>query len=140
MLTNCGLGQQSHPAAAQVVGPAGALITAANGIEVRVPANALSSNVILAVRQLHHDIALDPPYQASGVLVELLPHAQTFDVPVVLTLPCPAADARVLRLDSDEDTTWEIINDVQFADGVAHVTTSRFGYFMVSSATAPTRP
>jgi hypothetical protein len=81
-------GSSGRPVTRVEIGPAGGLVSAANGrIKVQIPAGALTSKVAITIQQI------DPPAAGTiGQVFEVGPTGTTFLQPVVLSLRFAAAD------------------------------------------------
>ncbi len=59
------------------------------------------------------------------------PHGTQFAKPVSVKIPYTGNGAYLLRLDNENDPTWEIVTGVSFAGGVASFDTNRFSILTV---------
>lgn len=64
------------------------------------------------------------------------PHGTTFASPVTITLTGVGDANTVLRLDDDNDTTWEVVNGATFSNGVATFETTSFSLYAAAKLTA----
>ncbi len=94
----------------------------AEGATVAIPAGALTSAVGVTIMPTTDPVAeLPVGLPATGEVFAFLPHGTTFSSPVTVTLPYDpdsGADA-VLRLANESDTSWDIVDDATFVNGVA---------------------
>lgn len=105
---------------------------------VAVPAGALPSATEITVAQSAVDVSPPDGYVMAGPPIAFTPHGLSFSAPVTLTLPYtpPSADEQlaILRLDNEDDTSWEVVEGGAFADGSAAVEVSGFSIYAVAAA------
>lgn len=100
-------------------------------------AGALSSSVTIGVAQVPIPSTLPTGMSAAGNTFAFTPHGTTFLAPVTIRLPYAGSADTVLRLDNEQDTSWEPIEGATFASGVVTFTTSRFSLFIVVNQCQP---
>jgi hypothetical protein len=115
------------------IGPAGGEVST-DGVSVLVPAGALSTQVEIGVAEVAAPVDVPASYVAASPVYEFTPHGQTFSSPVTLTLGYTGSANTVLRLDDDQDTTWEPVAPATFDNGTATVETSTFSYYVVTQS------
>ncbi len=124
-----GCGGETEPG-----GGSGATVIAKDGAEVSVPAGIAPAGVTIAVAKSTATTAAVPAWVGqTGDVYAFTPHGTTFSAPVTLKLPYTGAGDVVLRLDDENDTTWEIVEGATFANGVATVQVSKFSLYLVAS-------
>ena len=103
---------------------------------VDVPAGALSEATKIGVAVSDVDVAPPEGYALVGTPIAFTPHGLSFDVPVTLTLPYSSSSntLAVLRLEDEQDTTWDVVEGGTFADGSATVDVSTFSIYAVAAA------
>lgn len=115
---------------------------------ITVPSGALGAATEIAISKLTSDSVEEPPGASVAVSppIALTPHGQQFLVPVTVQLAYsgPSAGLSLVRLDDEQDTTWEIVPGATFGDGIASFQTTHFSVVEVvsgetgSDAGAPT--
>jgi hypothetical protein len=124
----------------EVTPEAGGTVTL-GGITVDVPPGAVATATEITIRRIDPDTVESLPsgFGAVGPTVALLPHGLTFDVPVTVTLeagPAPAESVRsVLRLNDEDDTSWETLGNVTFATTSATFETTTFSILVPGAFT-----
>jgi ZU5 domain len=107
---------------------------------VEVPKGALPSSVKISVAE--SDVAVDPPagYVLAGPPIAFTPHGTTFDKPVTLTLPYSSSSEQlaVLRLDDEQDKSWEVVDGGTFSHGSGTLAVSSFSIYAVAEENAET--
>ncbi len=106
---------------------------------VDVPKGALSDATKIGVAASDVDVAPPEGYTLVGAPIAFTPHGLSFVVPVTLTLPYSSSSdsLAVLRLEDEQDTTWDVVKGGTFADGSATVDVSTFSIYAVATASAP---
>ncbi len=98
------------------IGPMGGELKLPSGAEVKIPADALTSEEEIEITKLNDgDVAPFPPHlEAAGKPYAFKPHGLVFARPVTITLPfeSEAEAVRPLKLEDQSDTTWQTIVDV----------------------------
>src|SRR5688572_16273139 len=104
-----------------------------------VPSGALEKNTELTVSDLSADeIELLPQTAGEVKLIgfpsKFTPHGLTFDQPVDVELSYPPPDDEdtpvvAMKLDNDQDMTWEIIPGASFESGTASFKIDGFSYY-----------
>lgn len=105
--------------------PAGAL---GQGVEVTIASLDPAATAELPVTSGEIELAAAP--------VAFLPHGLTFDEPVAVSLTYDAnvagsVDLVVMKLDDEEDTTWEVVQGATFEGGRAHFSITSFSVYAV---------
>lgn len=120
------------------IGSKGGVVTAGDA-SVDVPAGALPSAKKIGVAPSEVDVAPPDGYVLAGPPIAFTPHGLSFDVPVTLTLPYTATSAplTVLRLEDEQDTTWEVMKGGKFSKGLATLEVSTFSIYAVAAESAP---
>ena len=105
---------------------------------VDVPKGALGSPVKIAVTP--SEVSVTPPdgYVLAGPAIAFTPYGTTFEKPVTLTLPYSSSSETlaVLRLDDEDDDSWEVIGGGKFAKGLATLDVSSFSIYAVAAESA----
>jgi hypothetical protein len=119
-----------------VIGPGGGVITGEQGVTVAVPAGALASDTTIAATVVDASSLPARPSgtTAAGPFVALTPHGTQFATPVEVTLPYTSASSSltVLRIDDENDTTWQQITGASFDRGIATVEVAHFSILTVA--------
>lgn len=125
-----------------VIGPQGGVVTGEHGVTVTIPTGALASETTIAATLVEASRLPARPagMMAAGPFVALTPHGTQFATPVEVTLPYTSASSSltVLRIDDDNDTTWEQLTDASFTGGTATVSLSRFSILTVAATDTST--
>jgi hypothetical protein len=120
------------------LGNSGGQVVAQNGA-VNVPEGALTGDTQVSVAQVQPQALMAP---LSGLLkavappMAFTPHGTTFAMPVTLSLffTQPATqDMAVVRLDNEQDTSWELVMDTKLDGQAAYVSTTHFSIYGVVS-------
>ena len=134
-----------HPGdiAATKVGAAGATLSS-EAVTVRVPAGALTADVWLSVTRLGAEstatlpaataVGLEGVAELSNELFAFTPHGTTFTMPVEIEILHQGQGNVVLRLDDEQDTTWEFVPGATFDAGKARFQVTHFSVYAVASA------
>ena len=121
------------------VGAAGGTVVAEGGTAmVEIPPGALSSDTPILVEQIPAANLAPLPAEATlaGSVFAFTPHGTTFNVPATVELPYDptfGGSLEVIRLDDENDTTWESLTGASFMDGTARLQVSRFSVMAVAS-------
>ena len=128
----------SSPDEQTIIGPEGGVAQDSSGLaRVEVPPGALevaTSIVISSVEQA--DVAALPDgWTFGGDIFSFTPHGTKFDTPVTLQVPYRPGPRKLVlvRLDDEDDPTWEVVNDAIFVNGRAIVDSDRFSLLGVAS-------
>src|SRR5688572_21140848 len=115
------------------IGSEGGTVSAGEA-SVEVPEGALTAPTEITVATV--EVELDAPegYALVGPAIAFTPHGLTFEEPVTLTLPySSSADAlAVLRLDDEDDDSWEVVEGGTFDDGAATLEVNHFSIYAVA--------
>jgi hypothetical protein len=111
-----------------------------NGASLVVPAGALSEDTELRVQRLVAADAeefldlLGSGQAAVSAIYVFAPHGSQFDEAVTITLDYESTSSSltVLRLDDEDDRTWEAVSGVDFVAGEASFETTRFSLIVVT--------
>lgn len=118
------------------IGKAGGTVSA-NDASVEIPAGALSAAIEIGVAGSDVDVAPPDGYTLAGPAIAFTPHGTTFTKPVTLTLPYTSSSKllTVLRLDDEQDTSWEEVAGGKFSGGSATLDVSGFSIYAVATGT-----
>jgi len=123
--------------ATELIGPEGGVVTGEQGITVTIPAGALDSETTITANVVEASGLPARPSgtTAAGPFVALTPHGTQFAMPVEVTLPYTSSSGSltVLRIDDENDTTWEVLTGASFDGGIATVAVSRFSVLAVAA-------
>jgi hypothetical protein len=124
------------PATGKTIDSAGGSVES-GGASVVVPEGALEDAVEVAVEVLD-DVATDLPEGTSlaGDTVAFLPHGTTFSSPVTLTIAHDGSATGVMRLDDEDDTSWEAMSDVTVTANTVEVQTTSFSIYAAVAGAA----
>ena len=106
--------------AAETIGPDGGTVSQ-GGASIEIPAGALDSEVEIELLTYSGDL----PEGSVGTAWELLPHGQTFAVPVTVSIPVD--DDAVELLWSEDGSSWAAV-PTTVSDGIAQTETSTFSF------------
>lgn len=131
-----------EPIAPTQVGAAGATLSSAT-VTLQIPADVLSGNTTIAVtpldaaaRALLPSAVIESVFDGQATLTlatyAFTPHGASFADRVTIALHYGGVADVVLRLDDENDTTWERVSDVTFADGVATFEVYGFSIYAVT--------
>jgi len=112
----------------------GGRVSLPDGAEAVIPAMALSKPTAITLKLAANTPPLPSEVEGAGEPYAFEPHGATFDAPVTIRLPFTgsATGASVLRLDDDEDTTWEQADGTPtFKGGVAELVVTHFSIYQV---------
>lgn len=119
-----------------VMGIAGGRVAGIDGASIEVPAGALPADITLSIARDSSDAPpLPAPFVPASAVFQALPHGQTFDKPVAVTLPYdPAAigpGQRPAVMKVTPGRRGQLILDGTVADGRITVQVKSFSYFTV---------
>ena len=115
----------------QVTPQSGGSVALKDGAGVQVPPGGVAeAKTIQIAEEPAAMLAAEFPTTA-GQPYAFTPHNTTFSLPVTVTLPAAPGATRVLRLDNEQDTTWEVVAGVTFANGLATFQTNHFCVYLV---------
>jgi hypothetical protein len=119
------------------IGADGGTVTQGNA-SVEIPEGALSEPIKIAVAASDVNVAPPDGYVLAGPPFAFTPHGTRFDAPVTLTLPYTSSSAAlaVLRLDDEDDTSWEVVDGGTFAKGSATLDVTSFSIYAVAEESA----
>ncbi len=130
-------GDAAPSGSSKQIGSEGGTVTEGDA-SVEVPGGALESSVKIGIAE--SAVKVDPPagYLLAGPAIAFTPHGLEFKVPVTLTLPydSDAAELAVLRLDDEQDKSWEVVPGGEFAGSLAKLEVSSFSIYAVAEAAA----
>jgi hypothetical protein len=133
---------------ANVIGASGGTIKV-GGVAASIPSAALSSDIEISVNAYDSvaasgSAASVPEFSESvESVVVLKPHGTTFEKPVTITLPfdtsavADTAELVVMRLDDEEDTTWEPAGPLVLGAGEVSFQVETFSVYTLRSAAVP---
>jgi len=113
------------------IGAAGGEVSVPSG-GVTIPAGAIGTDTTIAVEVVEELPPLPSGYVAAGSALSFTPGDVELMMPATIELAYSGAATTVWRLDGPNDTTWEMVEQVTFAGGVATFETDRFGIFITS--------
>jgi len=127
-------GEPVPSADATKIGKSGGTVTEGKA-SVVVPAGALSAPVAIAVGPSDVTVAAPAGYSLVGTPIAFTPHGTTFSSPVTLTLPYSSSSDKlaVLRLDDEDDESWELVDGGTYAKGLAKVEVTTFSIYAVAA-------
>lgn len=110
----------------------GGTVSTESGASVLVPAGSVTETEILqiAAEGSERIVAALPPN--AGQPYAFTPHGTTFAKPVTITVPAVAGATQVLRLDDEQDATWEVVEGVTFANGMATFQSNHFCIYITA--------
>ena len=126
---------------AQTIGPDGGELSLADGTSVAIGEGALSEDVEIAVSSLSSAQAselaatLDSGLELVSDLYAFTPHGTSFSTAVDIEIPFDSSSTQlfVVRLDDEDDTTWEQLAGATFSAGVASFTTTSFSIMGIAA-------
>jgi len=105
-----------------------------NSVSLQVPAGSVTENKTLTIAASSFDgIAAPVPANAAQPFA-FTPDGTAFEKPVTVTLQAVDGADEVLRLDNEQDTTWEIVDGATFANGVATFQTTHFCIYVTAAS------
>ena len=138
-------GLSADEATSKTVGPAGGTISKGT-LELDIPQGALARDVNIVVVTTSAAVALDlkevsvggvtREVQLASPRVSLTPHGTSFSTPVRLKIPYSGNGDVLLRLEDDQDTSWEVVEGATLADGIATVSLNGFSVYAVARWTS----
>ncbi|MDQ8021558.1 MAG: hypothetical protein REI94_06935 [Moraxellaceae bacterium] len=134
----------STATASAVIGPAGGTLTGPDGVQIDIPAGALSANTTISItRSSTGAPALEAGLQSGGPIYAFTPHGITFAVPIAIRMPVAATPAGTTAIAqvmfATEDTGWQSV-DATVAGGVATVWRNSFSWGLTGVACAVPNP
>jgi hypothetical protein len=118
--------EASLPAAQESIDSEGGTVEI-EGASVEIPEGALDEAVDIGVEVLDGvDGDLPEGSSLAGEAVAFLPHGTTFSTPVTVTLSHDGSATSVMRLDDENDTSWEAMSDITINDTTVEVRTLSF--------------
>ncbi|HEX2882844.1 MAG TPA: hypothetical protein VHO25_25165 [Polyangiaceae bacterium] len=113
-----------------------------DGAKLVVPEGALSEDTEIGVERLSSADAeefldlLGAGQTAASAVYVFTPHGSQFDEPVTITLEYDSnsSSLAVMRLDDEDDRTWEAVAGTQFATGEASFETTHFSLLVVTES------
>ncbi len=126
----CGGGDVALPVTSvtATIGPAGGTVTGPDGVQVIIPAGALSQPTTIGIART---TAGAPPipeaYQGGGYVYELTPHGLTFNELVTVRAPVPAGTTTPLIFMASVGEGWKLL-DSQMVNGMAEWQRNSFSY------------
>ncbi len=107
-------------------------------VSVDIPGGALEEDVEITVEDVNEEEVVDAQlpegeYSSASNYYSFEPHGQEFSEPVTISLPYTGESNGLIfiKLDNEEDTTWEAIEGGSFVDGIASVSVNSFSIFSV---------
>jgi len=125
------------------VGPTGGVVSN-DGASLSIPADALPSAVAVDIKRLDPSTTsalpaatapgIEGTAELSSDIFAFTPHGTTFAKPVAVEIAHTGSGNAVLRLDDENDKTWELVPDTTFANGVARFQVTRFSIYAIAAA------
>ncbi|HEY6513319.1 MAG TPA: hypothetical protein VI032_15150 [Burkholderiaceae bacterium] len=132
-------GPVAEPPAAvtAVIGPQGGTVEGPDGVQVVVPAGALTQPTTIGIARSSTGAPTPLPADnpLAGAIYEFTPHDLVFNAPVTLRLPVPANAASAQVFMASPGAGWQV-NDVVVTDGVAAWQRNSFSWGMFGIACA----
>jgi hypothetical protein len=113
-------------ASGEVTPQLGGEVKAESGAGVRVPAGSVTEVKTLQIDAESPEVIAATLPENAGQPYAFTPHGTTFESAVTVTVPAVTGATQVLRLDDEQDTTWEVVEGVTIANGVATFQTNHF--------------
>jgi hypothetical protein len=140
LVVSCSDSDSADPAPsadAPKIGTRGGTVTKGKA-SVVIPEGALSAAVAIAVAPSDVSVAAPDGYSLVGTPIAFTPHGTTFKAAVTLTLPYSSSSDKlaVLRLDDEDDTSWELVDGGSYANGLAKVEVTTFSIYAVGAEAA----
>ncbi|NOT97118.1 MAG: hypothetical protein HOP00_12535 [Nitrospira sp.] len=146
MVAGCSSGNTAAPAPAtsapsavsSVIGQAGGTVTGPDGVQVVIPAGALSADTTIGIARnpAGAPLPLQEGNAPAGPVYEFTPHDLVFNVPVTIRMPVPAngvgAEVFMASLGAD----WQV-NNATLVNGFAEWQRNSFSFGMAGLACAP---
>lgn len=137
LVISCSESDSADPvpsASEATIGTSGGKVTEGKA-SVVVPAGALSTPVAIAVAPSDVMVAAPDGYSFVGTPIAFTPHGTTFNSAVTLTLPYSSSSDKlaVLRLDDEDDESWELVDGASYAQSLATVEVTTFSIYAVAA-------
>lgn len=117
------------------VGPNGGTVELEGGGKVEIPRGALNRTTSITIEEVIDPLAFDDAQyvQAAGKAYAFKPHGTTFAMPITLELPfddtTEATEVRLLKLDDEQDITWQTqVGDTKVGNKI-RLTTNTFSIY-----------
>lgn len=115
------------------LGTEGGEVSVQGGPSVSVPAGALAEPTTIAI-STPESSSIDANSQAPddvylSDVMTATPHGVQFLIPVTISMPVGPKVTRIYRRDDEDDRTWDLIEEVTFADGMAIFEVMSFSQF-----------
>ncbi|MEN9580957.1 MAG: hypothetical protein RJA70_3966 [Pseudomonadota bacterium] len=110
---------------------------------VKIPRGALANEIEVSVGEATELKAVAPKgYELVGPAIAFTPHGTKFAKDVTLTLPYESKATKlvVLRLDDEDDRTWEVVTGGAFKSGDATIAVKSFSVYAVAEGEAAKPP
>ena len=134
-LSGCGSSDSSDPVVAEsaTIGAAGGTLDGPDGVQLIIPAGALSEPVTIRIARTSAGAPQDPPgdYTLPGAIYEFTPHDLTFEAPVTIRMPAgsvPAGATVSPFTASPGETAWRRL-EAGTSDGILTFETLSFSWF-----------
>lgn len=121
----------------QVTPQTGATLAVGDQARVQVNAGSVTENKSLQVAAVDADDLAAPVPEVATQPFAFTPHRTTFEKPVTVTMRAATNANAVLRLDDENDTTWEVVDGVTFANGTATFQTNHFCIYITAHINQP---
>lgn len=121
-----------HSVTTQVTPQTGATLTVGDEARIDVNAGSVTEAKSLQVAAVDADTLAAPVPEVATQPYAFTPHRTTFEKPVTVTLRAATNANAVLRLDDENDSTWEVVDGVTFANGTATFQTNHFCIYITA--------
>jgi len=100
------------------------------GASVDIPAGALTTDVDVRLDVVTPDKSVLPDDTTlAGAALAFTPHGTTFAKAVTITLNHDGTATNVLRLDDEDDTTWEVVADAVIKESTVELSVTGFSIY-----------
>src|SRR5688572_27924857 len=114
--------------ASATIGAAGGTLQGPDGVQVEIPAGALTQDTLIGVARSATDTPSAPTANLAAARVyEFPPHDLVFEVPVIIRMPVPAGATEPAALFSGVGADWMEV-DALIQDGVAVIERNTFSW------------
>ena len=114
--------------ASATIGAAGGTLQGPDGVQVEIPAGALTQDTLIGVARSATDTPSAPTANLAAARVyEFTPHDLVFEVPVIIRMPVPAGATEPAALFSGVGADWMEV-DALIQDGVAVIERNTFSW------------
>ena len=116
------------------VGASGGIVKGPDGVELRIPAGALTKDVTfsIAVAATGEYPPLPGDFNVAGSVYALTPHGQKFLTPVVLSLPDPGG-AGTTAIRAEVGGSWAAVGTAQVTGDAVELSTGTLSFYAAAS-------